>query len=104
MTSSKISRMPCFWVISRNFSQESRFGQNHAHIAGHGFDDHAGQIVPVMFNGRFHGFNIVEGQRDRQFGQRRRDAGASRNAQRRDAGAGLDKQRIGMAVITARRI
>ena len=40
MTSSKISRMPCFVVISRSFLQIALGRDQHAGRAGHRLDDH----------------------------------------------------------------
>jgi len=76
-------------------------GGDEPHVARAGLDNDAGQILPVLSHGGLCRGEIVEGNRDGQFCQSFRDAGASGDAERRDAGARLDQQGVRMAVVAA---
>ena len=70
-----------------------------SHIAGNRLDQRAGDFISVLLEGLFQCGNIVERHRERQLGQRLRDAGAVGQSQRGDAGAGLGQERIAVAVV-----
>ena len=91
-------------VAPREASQsfeESRRGRNHAHIGGHGLDDHRGDGIAVRAEDALDGVQVVVGSVERQRGDRLRHARRSGDAQRGQARAGLAQKTIGVAVVAA---
>ena len=73
--------------------------RNHIHIAGNGFDNHAGDFIAFFVEELFELFGIVVFENNRVVGDGSGDTGRARSAERQQAGAAFDQQRVAVAVV-----
>ncbi|MCY1414294.1 hypothetical protein D9M71_297410 [compost metagenome] len=71
------------------------------HVAGHRFDDDAGDVLADVCKHLLDGVDVVERQGQGVFGKCCRHARRAWHALGQGTGAGLDQQAVGMAVVAA---
>jgi hypothetical protein len=81
--------------------EEFGFGCDQVHVAGHRFNDHAGDGRAVLGEGVRQTLGIVVVEHQGVLRQVGRHAGRGRIAEGQQARAGLDQQAVAMAVVTA---
>ena len=85
---------------------EAGLGRDHAHVAGRGLGDQAGDLGAALGERRLDGLPVVVGQHQGGRGRGRRDAGGARRRRPRSGGvgqtgAGLGEQGVDVAVVAA---
>ena len=80
---------------------EPRLGRDHAHVAGGGLGDQAGDPVAVLGERLLDRGPVVVGQHEGQLGRRGGYAGRAGDRERGDARAGRGQQRVDVAVVAA---
>src|SRR5690606_5053925 len=81
--------------------EEARYRRYAVHVAGHRFDDDAGDFIADPAERFTHGSNVVIGQGQGVLGKGRRYARRAGYAEGQGAGAGLDQQAVGVTVVAA---
>ena len=81
--------------------EEAGRGRHAAHVAGHRLDDDAGDLAPGLGKAALERRGVVVRQRRRRGGDRGRNPGRIRHAERQRARARLHQQPVGMAVVAA---
>ena len=81
--------------------QESIARRNAVHVAGNGFDDHAGDAIAFTREQSLRSGDIVVRQRKSEVGQHFRYAGRGRHTECERARTGFDQKRVAVAVVAA---
>ena len=87
-------------MLAEDF-EEAFARQVEAGIGRHGLDDDGGNLAALRHEERAQRGHVVEGQRDREFGECFRHAGAVRLPVGERAAAGFHEERVHVAVVAA---
>ena len=82
-------------------AKEFGVAADHVHVAGDGFDDHAGDVVAPLGEGVLKLLRVVVLEHERVLRHGGGNTGRGRIAEGEHAGARLDEERVGVAVVAA---
>ena len=83
------------------FLEKPRLRRHAPHVADDGFHDGRSNLVAMRIENGLKRRHVVEGDRERECGERGGNARAVGQAERRHTRAGLDQQAVSMAVVAA---